>query len=416
MKEVHDTQLVGGEVLVESVRPAQRNLEFGIYRDGDNNLDESQGITLRQALQSSAKDAAVEYTVQDTTAAGTGVLRTDSFTLRDGGVGEAHVEAPHDMASEKNLAQFVSHVLDNAEKSGAKQTWIELTDHGAGDGGGLEADSARQIMPMPKIAQAIADGVKLHAESHPEDMGRRVDGVVANQCLMASLGFADALSHAGVRYLAASPETMVSPGVPSNVADAIAKHSGDPQAMGKAIVGDVMRQKYGAGGETWGPAAAFDVLDLDRAKMQNVERSVKSLNDAIASHAGDRATAGALRDDARAVPGMVRFHDATPDMPWHSDRPAISLYDTIAHDSRLDQPLRHAAADAAQSVSGIVIAHKESRRFQPFDGSNYTDAAGPTTHFPISAGQIDPWAPKVSETHNRFFQETDAAAAERIIA
>ena len=187
---------------MESVRqPAQRNVEFGIYRDGDNNLDESQGVTLRQALQTSAKDWRIEYTVQDTTSVGTGRLRTDSFTIADGGVGQAQIDAPHDMASEKNLAQFVAHVLDNAQASGASQSWIELTDHGAGDGGGLEADSAHQIMPMPKIAQAIADGMKIHAQEHPEDADRKVDGVVANQCLMASLGFADALSHAGVKFL-----------------------------------------------------------------------------------------------------------------------------------------------------------------------------------------------------------------------
>ena len=60
---------------------------------------------------------------------------------------------------------------------------------------------------MPKIAQAIADGMKPHAEDHPEDGGRNVDGAVANQCLMSSLGFADALSHAGVKYLAARAET-----------------------------------------------------------------------------------------------------------------------------------------------------------------------------------------------------------------
>lgn len=186
---------------------SQRTVEFGIYRDGDNNLDESQGVTLGQALKASAKDSRIEYTVQDTTSAGTGKLRTDSFTIADGGVNQASIDAPHNMASEKNLAQFVAHVLDTAQQSGAKQTWIELTDHGAGDGGGLEADSARAIMPMPQIAQAIADGVKLHAQQHPEDADRKVDGVVANQCLMASLGFADELSHAGVKYLAASPET-----------------------------------------------------------------------------------------------------------------------------------------------------------------------------------------------------------------
>jgi hypothetical protein len=402
---------------MESIRqPAQRTVEFGIYRDGDNNLDGSQGVTLGQALQTSAKDPRVQYTVEDTTSVNTGRLRTDSFTLSDGTIGQAQVDKPHDMADPKNLAQFVAHVLDNAEASGAKQTWIELTDHGAGDGGGLEADSAKGIMRMPDMAAAIADGVKLHAQEHPEDAGRGIDGVVANQCLMSSLGFADALSHAGVKYLAASPETMVSPGVPSDVADAIAKNPNDPNAMGKALVKDVMHQKYGQDGFSWGPAAAFDVLDLDRTKMQGIETSVKALNDAIVAHKSDTSTVAALRDDAKANAGMVRFPDATPDMPWHADRPAIALYDTMANDTRLDAGLRTAAKNAENAVAGIVVAHKESASFQPFDGSNYKDAVGPTVHFPVSAKQIDPWAPKVSETQNRFFAETDAAAAERVIA
>jgi hypothetical protein len=402
---------------MESVRqPAQRTVEFGIYRDGDNNLDESQGITLRQALQTSAKDSRVEYTVQDTTSVGTGRLRTDSFTLGDGGVSQAQIDQPHDMASENNLARFVAHVLDNAQASGAKQTWIELTDHGAGDGGGLEADSAKQIMPMPKIAQAIADGMKLHAKEHPEDADREVDGVVANQCLMASLGFADALSHAGVKWLAASPETMVSPGVPSNVADAIARHPGDARAMGSAIVSDVMRQKYGAGDETWGPAAAFDVLDLDAAKMRSVESSVKRLNNAITACKRHRSEIAAIREDAKAIDGMVRFPEARPNMPWHADRPAIALYNTLASDGRLDTAVRDAAKNASSAISSIVVAHKESDNFEPFDGADYTDATGPTVHFPVNAGQIDPWAPRVSETNNRFFNETDAAAAERVVA
>lgn len=49
--------------------------------------------------------------------------------------------------------------------------------------------------------------VALHAKEHPEDAGRTIDGVVANQCLMSTMGFADALSRVGVRWLAASPET-----------------------------------------------------------------------------------------------------------------------------------------------------------------------------------------------------------------
>ena len=399
-----------------SIKSASRTLEFGIYRDGDNNLDDSQGLTLRQALQTSSKDSRIEYTVQDTTSAGTGDLRTDSFTIARGRIGQASVGAPHDMASEKNLAQFVAHTLDNAEKSGAKQTWIELTDHGAGDGGGLEADSAHAIMPMPQIAQAIADGVKIHAQEHPEDADRKVDGVVANQCLMSSLGFADELSHAGVKYLAASPETMVSPGVPSDVADAIAKNAGDTNAMARGVVKDVMHQKYGMAGQTWGPAAAFDVLELDASKMRNVEQSVKSLNDAIVARKGNGSEVAAVRSDAASVPGMVRFHDATPDMPWHADRPAMALYTKLAGDGRLDSGLRSAAQAAAQSVASLVVAHQESRSFAPFDGSDYGDAVGPTVHFPVNGKQIDPWAPHVTETHNRFFAVTDAAAAERVIA
>jgi hypothetical protein len=395
-------------------QPTRRTLEFGIYRDGDNNLDQSQGITLRQALQSSERDSRVEYTVEDTTSAVTGRLRTDEFTIGNGKVAHASIDTPHDMASQKNLARFVADTLENAHRSGASQTWIELTDHGAGDGGGLEADRFKQIMPMPQIAQAIADGVKLHAQEHPEDAGRGVDGVVANQCLMASLGFAGALSHAGVKWLAASPETMVSPGVPSDVADAIAAHPGDAQAMGRAVVKDVMHQRYGTGFANWKPAAAFDVLDLDRAKMQAVENSVKRLNDGIASATSSQVVA--IREDARGVEGMVRFDAATPDMPWHADRPALALYERFAQDGRLDPDLRQAASAAERAVGDLIVAHGESKHFAPFDGNSYADAAGPTVHFPLNGKQVDPWAPRVSETHNQFFDETDAAAAERVIA
>jgi hypothetical protein len=92
------------------------------------------------------------------------------------------------------------------------------------------------------------------------------------------------------------------------------------------------------------------------------------------------------------------------------------VYDTLANDTRLDAGLRDAAKNAEHAVSSLVVAHKESRSFQPFDGSSYTDAVGPTVHFPVNAKQIDPWAPHVSETRNRFFNETDAAAAERVVA
>src|SRR5208283_4319468 len=150
-------------------------------------------------------------------------------------------------------------------------------DHGGGDGGGLQADHGDAgIMRADDMAGAIADGVALHAKEHPEDAGRKVDGVVANQCLMATLAFSSALSHAGVKFLAASPETMLAPGVPTGVAHDIASHAGDPRAMANAVVDTTMGTAYSVGRERFGPAAAFDVFDLAPKKIANVERSVKA--------------------------------------------------------------------------------------------------------------------------------------------
>ncbi|MFN2449150.1 MAG: hypothetical protein ABR508_05065 [Candidatus Baltobacteraceae bacterium] len=399
-------------------RTAPRAVEFGIYRDGDNNLDDSQSEVLDQAEQVSAQDRSVQFTVEDSTynndEAGGG-LTTQRYTVQDGSDAPFNPNARGiDMALEKNLARFVARTLDNAQSARAKQTWIDLVDHGAGDGGGLEADSfGKTIMTMPQMAQAIEDGVKMHAQAHPEDAGRSVDGVVANQCLMASLGFADALSHAGVKWLAASPETMVSPGVPSDVAHAIAAHTSDEHAMASAVVNDVMDYRYGIGRFSYSPAAAFDVLDVGRSTVAPVEQSVKALNDAIAA---DGAQAARIRSDAAHVRGMARIPDATPDMPWHADRPAIAVYDSLAKDAKLDATVRTAAAKAETAVRGMVLAHGESRSFAPFGGTSYSDAAGPTVHFPVNSAQVDPWAPRVSETQNRFFAETDAAAAERVVA
>jgi hypothetical protein len=402
--------------------PARRALEFGIYRDGDNNLDAIQESTLAQALQTSRTDARIEFTVQDTTSLRSdgdgverGTLHTAQYTIADGNVADAHVGKAHDMSDEENLARFVAQTLDDAQASGAKQTWIDLVDHGGGDGGGLETRDG-SCMPMPKIADAIAEGVALHAREHPEDSGRTIDGVVANQCLMDTMGFADALSSAGVKYLAASPETMLAPGVPTGVAHAIASHQDDPKAMAKSVVNDVMRTKYDAGDfGNFGPAAAFDVLDLDPAKMGRAKEAIKRLNDAAAASPVDAH--GAIREDARGIDGMVRFPEATKDMPWRADRPAIAFYDTLAGDTRLDGALRSDAKAAADTVRSLVLAHRESANFEPFDGADYSDAAGPTVHVPTSRGQIDPWASDgVNETDNAFYRDVDEGAMTRVVA
>lgn len=412
-----------------TIAPARRSLEFGIYRDGDNNLDAIQESTLSQALHASARDPHVEFTVEDTTELRAGGilrgarddeppgLRTYSYTISDGEVGRLRSGKAHDMSDEANLARFVARTLDNAEASGAKQTWIDLVDHGGGDGGGLEtADGS--VMSMPEIAKAISDGLAMHAAAHPDDAGRSIEGVVANQCLMDTMGFADALSKAGVRYLAASPETMLAPGVPSDVAHAIASHENDPRAMAKSVVDDVMRTKYDAGDfGGFGPAAAFDVLDLDPAKMRLAETSIKRLNDDVAAEASTQGLRAIVREDARAIQGMVRFPEGSKDMPWRADRPAIAFYDTLAGDGRLDARLRSDASAASSAVRSLVLAHRESGDFAPFGGADYTDAVGPTIHLPTTRYQIDPWASAgVVETKNAFYDDVDEDAMTRVLA
>jgi hypothetical protein len=407
-----------------TITPARRSLEFGIYRDGDNNLDSIQESTLSQALQTSAQDSRIEFTIEDTTqlraggnAIARGALHTEQYTISDGDVANVSTGHAHDMSDQQNLARFVARTLDNAERSGAKQTWIDLVDHGGGDGGGLETGDG-SVMPMPAIAHAIADGIAMHAADHPEDAGRGVDGVVANQCLMDTMGFADALSNAGVRYLAASPETMLAPGVPSDVAHAIASHEGAPLALAKAVVSDVMRTKYDAGDfGNFGPAAAFDVLDLNPGKMRAAESAIKRLNDDVAQEASAGEVRAIVREDARAIDGMVRFPEATKDMPWRADRPAIAFYDTLAGDGRLDARLRGDASAASAAVRGLVLAHRESAAFGPFGGADYSDAVGPTVHLPTNPRQIDPWGSAgVTETHNGFYDAVDQGAMTRVLA
>ena len=48
-------------------QPASHALEFGLYRDGDNNLDEVQEKTVEQAQALSARDSSIAFTVEDTT-------------------------------------------------------------------------------------------------------------------------------------------------------------------------------------------------------------------------------------------------------------------------------------------------------------------------------------------------------------
>jgi hypothetical protein len=394
-------------------------LQFGVYRDGDNNLDTVQSPVIDQAFATSARDGRIAFSIEDTTARRDFVpadgLRTESYGVRNGQVdGDVAVDDPHDPASRENLARFVARTLDDAQRNGAAQTWIDLVDHGGGDGGGLESDTHKAIMSSTDMAGAIADGIALHAKEHPEDAGRGVDGVVANQCLMSTLGFADALSQDGVKFLAASPETMLAPGVPTGVAEDIAKHEDDPAAMAKAVVSDAMRTRYDSFAGSYTPAAAMDVLDLDPQKMTAMRAAVKQLDSGLAAAARTSdATQDAILEDARSIDGMVRFDQGN--LPWHADRPAIALYDTFAADARLPDDVRSAATAASKAVSDLVLAHRESHGFAPFAGADYRDAVGPTVHFATDPHQLDPWAPKVSETHTAFYKEVGAAKLDKAL-
>lgn len=393
-------------------------LQFGVYRDGDNNLDEIQSPTIDQAFAATKRNPGIAVDVEDFTKRGDdfgvrGERRTERYAVRNGALdGDVVQTREANPSARATLATFVAHTLDEAERNGAAQTWVDLVDHGGADAGGLE-NHLGKLMRSDDMAGAIADGIALHAQAHPEDAGRRVDGVVANQCLMATLGFASALSHAGVRYLAASPETMLAPGVPTGVANAIADHENDPSAMAKQVVNDTMHAHYEIGGEGYAPAAAFDVIDCDPHKIAAMQDAVRTLDATIARDGANEGVAARVLHDAESVPGMARSE--VDFMPYKADRPAAALYDAFARDARLPDDLRTAARSAEKSVGALVIAHAESKAFGPFDGTSYADAAGPTVHFATTPFERDPWAPKISETNTAFYRAVGASSVDRVL-
>jgi hypothetical protein len=200
-REIHLGEYIGQTPLLPSHFVAEDEHEhhrtaIGLYRDGDNNLDTVQSPVIDQAFRASGENPQIGFNIEDTTArrdfVADGGRRTESYDLRGGEVdGPVHVDAPHDPSSRANLARFVDQTLDAAERNGAKATWLDLVDHGGGDGGGLQSDTHNAIMSSTDMAGAIADGIAMHAKEHPEDAGRTIDGVVANQCLMSTLGFAE---------------------------------------------------------------------------------------------------------------------------------------------------------------------------------------------------------------------------------
>lgn len=402
-------------------KAGNRNVVFGVYRDGDNNLDAVQERNVTDFIKTTAGNAALKVLAEDTTRVPHppfvhGQLRSEWSTIQDGTQHITRITAPADMADRKSLASFVEQTLEaraNDPKFRTADVWLDLVDHGGGDGGGLQADSSGGFMSLQDIAGAISDGRAQFHKKFPQ-ADDSVTGVLANQCLMATIGFCDTLSHSGVKYLAASPETMLAPGVPSAAfADALTSGS----SWAQKAVDVTMHARYGTSGDAYHPAAAFDVFDLDAQKVAAVRSSVGEFNREVGTlpkSAQGVEYAHEIRSDLRSIRGMVRF-DHSARMPWHADRPAIASYDAVADDARLPEALRNAAKAASDAVANLVIAHKESSSFGPFH-SSYDDAAGPTAHLPITKGLYDSWSDQgVVETHNDYYDSVHGKEFARAI-
>ena len=88
----------------------------------------------------------------------------------------------------------------------------------------------------------------------------------------------------------------------------------------------------------------------------------------------------------------------------------------MSRNSGTPAPLRADAKAAKDAVAATVLAHGESDGFAPFGGADYSDAAGPTVHFPVTPGQIDAWAPQIRETDNDFYRAVGAAKTTHALA
>jgi hypothetical protein len=185
--------------------------------------------------------------------------------------------------------------------------------------------------------------------------------------------------------------------------------------MAASVVATTMGTTYGSTYDGFAPAAAFDVIDLDPGKTAAVQAAVKHLDAELTSAAASRTARAAIREDAKAIDGMVRFPEGKT-LPWRADRPAIALYETLSEDGRLGESVRAAALAARNAVADTVLAHRESDDFAPFNDADYSNAYGPTVHFPVTTKQIDSWAPEISETDNAFYKAVGAGALAKVIA
>jgi hypothetical protein len=177
---------------------ASKPVVFGVYRDGDNNLDAEQERNITDFIKTTARNPELKVVAEDTTALprspfGDGDLRTESSVIQGGAQHVVRVTRPEDMSDRATLAAFVQRTLEAKSSDpafGHADVWLDLVDHGGGDGGGLQSETSGGFMSIEDIGGAIADGRAAFRRAHP-GADDSITGVVANQCLMATLGFAE---------------------------------------------------------------------------------------------------------------------------------------------------------------------------------------------------------------------------------
>ncbi len=400
----------GSAAISAASRPSQPSLppskiEVGVYVAGANNLGYIER-PIPELVSVSKGDPSIAFTVEDTgpnLGVGPG-MRTVMFELSNGSLMHVVASEPVDMSGRAAMANFVTRTLDDAYLHHARETWLVLADHGAGDAGGSftqEPDGSLQHMSVDTLAGAIADGVAIHAQHYPADANRRIDGVVMHECFEGTLTVAETLSRVGVRYFAASAETTIAPGIPFSLLHEIAAHAGDPRAQAQGVVKTVMDRTYlqsDGHGDTqpYHPAATFFVMDLANSRMLPVEQAQVQLNRRLIQDSrqipGFRAR---VLSDISQVQGMER-DQPNSGVPWNADRPAIAVYTVLARDPRLPLDVRRDAASLALAISGTLLAHGESVGFAGF-GPSYLDAPGPTVHLPTKLSDVAPYAPAISE-------------------
>src|SRR5258708_5363351 len=90
---------------------------FGVYRDGDNNLDSVQERNVTDFVREPRSDPALKVVAEDTTGVPRapfrkGDLRTEWSTIEGGAQHVVSIESPRDMSDRASLAAFVNRTLE----------------------------------------------------------------------------------------------------------------------------------------------------------------------------------------------------------------------------------------------------------------------------------------------------------------